>query len=508
MTRSPSLAPTVQQTGSPQRFRVHSLILLLLVVSVTGHAQQDTQQADQPKANESNHHSTHSPQLLIELTVLADNRWKLLLESDEDVSSICFLPGYPNLPWTVSAEEFELVTQDEMLQAKRRDGKLFRKVELEVVPQFRETIRDYEPIWKFSDGAFMVFSGQFPREVILESGKLQEVTRSFAFASERDENLVLDGAVHELPNPQTRIDWAPDDRDRDTYVYFGSGSIVETDVYVGLLDPALPKWIEKKFKVLAPQLTEYFTQRIGAPLPFRPMIMFSFDGQVEDRRNYTGGTLPGLVQLNLTGSGWFDDRQDAHQQFAHFLAHELAHLWNSKLIRPAKKTPAWIHEGTSELMAFNSLLHFEIIDRHDYRKRLQEAIDRFIENSQGIALNDSMEHGQSKNFYDGGILIGLMVQQAAISKDPNHDYLAFWKYFTKQVLDSERRYTAEDYVRAVKEFVEHEELNLWTTEFPKRILDDPAKIVDEMFQPLGLGQRRDDKVLIDPIVPRIVEGNR
>jgi hypothetical protein len=57
--------------------------------------------------------------------------------------------------------------------------------------------------------------------------------------------------------------------------------------------------------------------------------------------------------------------------FRHSLAHEAAHLWNSRVIRP--RGPDWIHEGGADLLAWGALRALKLSSADDYESSLSSA---------------------------------------------------------------------------------------------------------------------------------------
>ncbi|MGW8389966.1 hypothetical protein [Pseudoduganella sp. HUAS MS19] len=192
------------------------------------------------------------------------------------------------------------------------------------------------------------------------------------------------------------------------YLYVGPLHAMQGERASFLFDPATPPWIKQEVKGTVDAVTQAYRTRFGVPKErIRPAIILSMLAKTGPSDSYRGDTLPGQsVRLALYGEEWAVRTEDRQRQLRRFLAHELAHIFNAELSRPANYGHAWIHEGMAEYAALNTLTELQLISR-------QYALDTMnasINNCQlGIASRSLLDiqatSPEQKLFYDCGVAL-------------------------------------------------------------------------------------------------------
>src|SRR6185503_4914726 len=142
-----------------------------------------------------------------------------------------------------------------------------------------------------------------------------------------------------------------DSLDDGTYAYIGTAKPIETPDVLAIVDSSMPAWLRELFDRNLPALFHEYAKRFGTALPWKPVVLFSFDSSGTGYSS-GGGTLTGLISMVLTGSAWRTPSRTAMEQGFHLIAHESAHLWNGQLVSNANSgRGAWMHEGSADAMA-------------------------------------------------------------------------------------------------------------------------------------------------------------
>ncbi len=201
--------------------------------------------------------------------------------------------------------------------------------------------KDYEFFRRFTDGGLLMYTGHLYGKAYPVGGVPSDElsVQRLALEPRHGESLLIDGDSH-----RDRIIWL-DERGEGTYAYFGNLQPLKSGVMTAVLDPGLPEWLRRRFKTLLPQLFAYYGTRTGTQLRIHPVVFFSFEEADISGTDWSGGVLPGMIQLDAKGRGWIRASPSALASVFQFLAHEAAHLWNGEMYAYSGDDDAWMHEG-------------------------------------------------------------------------------------------------------------------------------------------------------------------
>ncbi|ADM08551.1 hypothetical protein PB2503_02367 [Parvularcula bermudensis HTCC2503] len=140
---------------------------------------------------------------------------------------------------------------------------------------------------------------------------------------------------------------------------------------------APPDWVEARYDSLVPDLAAV----LGLPTP---RIDLRFDPTPAPSHLVLTAhvTADETIAVRLSGAGWHRRTPQTDRQIVANLAHELAHLWQRRLL-PAPAEPRWIHEGGAEAIALSLLVDTGLwseIDRRRADSALAERCSRALEN--------------------------------------------------------------------------------------------------------------------------------
>lgn len=203
----------------------------------------------------------------------------------------------------------------------RTDSKEFQEVSFKFTSYYEMTPKDYEFFQAFSDSSLVMYTGHF--NACSDQHECNQPVE-FSFVPRSNVHGILTGRIFHSPTS-----WR-DQTHRGTYVYFGNLKPIESKFLTAILDPVMPAWMKSRFHTLLPGLFDYYAKRTGHPLTFKPFIFLNYSPEGEGNSSH-GGTLPGLIQLAISGKGWAEPGVESFISLVRFLAHESAHVWNGQL---------------------------------------------------------------------------------------------------------------------------------------------------------------------------------
>ena len=335
------------------------------------------------------------------------------------------------------AEAFEVLTpgyafsRDGEHEVLRTAGEPASTIRVRFREFTRHLPKDYEFFQKFSDGSVAIYTGHL---LVHVDGAM---VRDFRFLAPR---MVVGGRLHE-----TRAAWR-DVAGQGTYVYFGSIAPVQSEQTISIVDSGLPDWLESTSRAGLPRLFELYTRRLGAKLPDRPAVLFSWKESEQSGFSSSGGTLPGLIQLGIEGTGWKTESPEGMREIFHFLAHEAGHLWNGQIVHYPDAEDAWMHEGSADGLAERALLDMAMIDEARFLEYQTAALNQC---RRGLGTHPLRTAGARQKFelyYSCGNAIALLTE--ASTKGELFD---FWRALIANTLQQEdKQYEAEDYYAVMR----------------------------------------------------------
>ena len=161
--------------------------------------------------------------------------------------------------------------------------------------------------------------------------------------------------------------------------------------------------------------------------------------------------MTGLINITLTGSAWRTSSAEALVQSFYLLAHESAHLWNGQLVTSAGGRGSWMHEGSADAMANEMLLAFGMIDRDEWRRRRENAINQCAAQVAEVSVHMAAQRGAFRTFYDCGFVLALWTEAAVRHQSPDEDLFSFWRELVSAAQANGRRYDEGLYFGVMRE---------------------------------------------------------
>jgi hypothetical protein len=340
------------------------------------------------------------------------------------------------------AEAFEVLTpgyafaRDGEHEVLRTSGEPASTIRVRFKEFTRHLPKDYEFFQKFSDGSVAIYTGHL---LVNVDGAM---VRDFRFGAPQ---MVVGGTLRQSRSTWTRASWRDVDG-QGTYVYFGAIEPVQSEQTISIVDSGLPDWLENTSRHGLPQLFELYTRKLGARLADRPTVLFSWKESEQTGFFSSGGTLPGLIQLGIEGTGWKTESDDGLREIFHFLAHEAAHLWNGQIIHYPDEEDAWMHEGSADGLAERTLLDMGMIDEARFLAYQTAALNQC---RRGLGTHPLRTAGSRQKFelyYSCGNAIALLTEAST-----RGDLFDFWRALIAHTLQQDdKQYEAEDYYAVMR----------------------------------------------------------
>jgi hypothetical protein len=293
---------------------------------------------------------------------------------------------------------------------------------VEFADDFSEREKDYLLNVGFTDGGRLLYTGHL---------RVSDAHHDWCFRSSRNRTIrVLDRSAEGL------LAWTSP---ADTYVYFGSIVPVSTPRMTLIVDPGLPPWIVKQFRERVPPIFDYFAAKMDTDLGFRPLVLLSYGGAESSGFSFKGGTLRGLVQLEVRGNGWSKESREGSEEWFRRVAHEVFHLWESQ--RFVKDDRAeWLGEASAEYASVMAFRELGGGDEQTMHRRVVEAANECIINIGDTSLSTASERGRFRNVYT----CGLVTQWIAAARTGG-----VWRLF-RTTFDRKLPYTTADYLSSLR----------------------------------------------------------
>lgn len=357
------------------------------------------------------------------------NTWSVSYEFPSPVHTVRFTRpghGYRQSHWRVlepAGLAIERRGEEDVLSAPESSS--FRTLRLEVATYADKPEKDYQVFIPYSDGAVLFYTGVLG----LAPGEAGEAPPLRVLLTPRPgERVVVAGQSSER-----EVRWegaAP-----GTYAYFGTSTAVQEGV-TAVVDPGMPRALREHIEHLLPKLFALYTARTGSPLTFSPALFLSFGlAPKPGSISVSGGTLPGLVQLDirLGGGRLAEGDQEVTTWVSELVAHEAAHLWNGELASHDVTGGDWMHEGGAEAFALRALVELGAVPAEHVRKRLSDAVSECLFNLEGAPLRESSRPGKYTNYYRCGLLISALAEASARQSSPGSDIFALWGRLLRDV---------------------------------------------------------------------------
>ncbi|WP_440906231.1 hypothetical protein ACMZOO_08375 [Catenovulum sp. SX2] len=377
--------------------------------------------------------STIQQQLHIHITYLQEaDSWQVEYQLPSAVESIEFRRRSNfdrSQIYQIDQAKFVWQKEGAVLGIRRVDGSKFDSLKLTFKSHYKFILKDYTQNIKYTDGSVMLYTDHL---------SLASDQQSVFHFDAANQNITFLGKTY-----FEQAVWHSNLQD-GTYIYVGSLKPIENQYMLAIVDPGMPDWVWQQTQQNFPKLFNFYTDKTGQKLNFKPIVYFNYDQTQGDYANYSGGTLEGLVQLSLTGKNWQDENNDLYNALFEFLAHEAAHFWNGQMFKFADHQHAWMHEGGADAFAYLAMEHFALLTSEQVRQLFEDDANECLLKKGAEALVQSSELGLYRNYYSCGAVMAFASHLALQAHDNQLSLFDLWRgIFNKNLAD--KTYNHEDY---------------------------------------------------------------
>lgn len=406
--------------------------------------------------------------------------WRVTYQLPEAVTRVYFyrVGSLPRDAWQWGNPDLQLgQTNSGQHYVESQTGQPFAELTVDFASDQRTTPKDYELNFAFSDGAELLYTGH----LLLSPTPEAKVDHQFTFNTAADRHIIVAGERR-----QQKHQWL-DQELRGTYVYFGQQTPVQGAQMLGVVDPGLPPWVQEKLQQYLPQLFDFYAAKTGISLDFTPVIYFTFSDTELAGTQYSGGTLPGLIQLHLTGQDWHAASPENLNGLLLFLAHEAAHLWNSQLIQSDPRTEhSWIHEGGADAFAVRALVHLGVWSDKQAQQAQEGHVNTCLDGLQGHAITDHDGHRNFSVYYACGATIAWLSERALQQQRSAADLFDLWRDLMARVQTKDLVLGPEQYYKSLLQLSQNpilvSHILTWLTEPEKQ----PNVAMQDAFAAVGM----------------------
>ncbi|KKO48889.1 hypothetical protein VT06_09075 [Arsukibacterium sp. MJ3] len=374
-----------------------------------------------------------------------ENQWQVIYQLPIAVDHVAFSRN-SNFDrrdlYQIDPAKFVWDKAGDVLLIKSIDGSKFTSLELSFNSYYDFIQKDYTHNIKYTDGSSLLYTNHLALGAnIIDDTAISPIGASFAGTQFHfyapGQNIVFLGQ-HYKDHAQWTLE------NEGTYIYFGTIAPIETANMLAIVDPKLPPWVWAHTQQYFPKLFNFYQEKTGQALNFKPVVFFNFDQLSGDYANYSGGTLDGLVQLTINGKRWSEENEEQFNTLFFFLAHEAAHFWNGQMFSFAEQNHAWLHEGGADAFANLAMLEFGLINHPQMLQQFEEAANSCVLNKGAESLEQSASLWRYRNYYNCGAAMALASHVAIQTTAPEKSVFDVWKAIFKSNATS-RTYNQQDY---------------------------------------------------------------
>jgi hypothetical protein len=300
----------------------------------------------------------------VKLTHTAKDNWRADFEFSEPVEKLELSytgTSYRQQAWHIRTPGVALQRHgdDELLVASEPVQRV--SVDVDLFLPYGE--KSYTPMDRYSDGGTDVYLGFFDGRAIV-GGKPRALLIRFSL-----QPLPGEHAVAPPDNPQLP----------DMYAYFGPSQPIQGGASKLIVDPATPAWAQEVLRTTTDRVSAFYTQSLGRPLVFSPLVMVAMGDLTRPGYSVKGGAIGYQVVYRMEGAQITIDTPDGRARLAHVVAHELAHIWQSSVKQGGiGEGPAWVHEGGAEALATAALRDSGIVSAEQSSAMVRKLVEECI----------------------------------------------------------------------------------------------------------------------------------
>lgn len=302
--------------------------------------------------------------------------------------------------WKAKSDDFELAHLSGNDVIRRTDGKLFETVAFVVdivdisLPNY---YRPFSPLFESNNG-LVAHTGQY----FVCRNICGDTTTTWQIEIE----AVNKNIIHYQGASISKASWQDSGDGRPFYV--GSMSPIESEYLVAIIDPGLPAKLKTILDAELPSLIDRLGEKFEA-LKTKPLVFATYHRGDPERRGFQGGVLNKTVFMHWWGTNL--EQRINENDTLWFIAHEIAHFYQSQQSAVDVDEVAWIHEGFAELMAANLLAQtnddLKSYVQHRYRAAKESC-------ATGLEITPIGKATQLKQFdlhYKCGLLLHRFISQ-------------------------------------------------------------------------------------------------
>ncbi len=407
------------------------------------------------------------------------DRWTVTYRTNQPVSNLVF-DRQDNLfraaNWISKSANIVIKKEEKSESITSLNGDHFDTASFEFASYYERTPKDYEFFQPFSDGSLVMYTGHYNA---CPSNMECDEPIEFTFQGRTTDNIVILGKVNAAKSQWIDQTW------RGTYVYFGKIIPLEKKYLTAIIDPAIPSWLKNKFHEVLPKIFDLYTKETGFPLTFKPFVFLSYTPKGLGSQR-TGGTLPGLIQMSLSGKGWEKENKNAYVELARFFAHEGAHLWNGQLFH-SSSGDMWMHEGGADAFAYFALYKLGLVDQQGFSDLQSGAYTNCVSKLKNRPLKEVLEDPEFRAHYSCGAMAALITHVAVKKKNKTQGLFEFWHaLFAKVRNQNLKTYDESMYFSTLSEMSGNQELANRLQKFINGPIENPNKFVRTELENLGI----------------------
>lgn len=351
---------------------------------------------------------------LVTIAHVGKDHWRFVYDLSRDARSIMLGPKaekYHAAAWKLP-DAFHVLVQAPYSYLERRDGKPFRQVAIDV--------RSYRPIVPYAPQPFAVFD----KGTAVNTGPLGFAARigaarmmmafvpKYSFVGLPDETVLVPG---KKPGAVTQIELPSN----GLFIYFGKlEGLHETARVRSILDTDFPSALTKPYVSSVEAYASLYDRRLRVAQPGKLVIMVAY--QEAPGLGFGGNAQNFQIMAKARGPHTLAADRQTVQKMRLFFAHEMAHIWQTRL---GHDTARWFSEGEAELLALYALERQGHITSEEVAENLTARISACVKSLRRTSLFDAHRHGEPQANYSAGTLV-VAAALAATSADGTQEDIA------------------------------------------------------------------------------------
>lgn len=380
------------------------------------------------------------PAVTIEIRPLGGQQWQADYQWAEPVQALRFLHAGQQLRpgrWALQTPGTRLEPMGRTARIVREDGRTFDSISLIFEEDRRQVDTGYPLFQGFSDGGLLLNTAYL-------------VARPMRRADDRASGLPghLEFVIHPRPGEIVAAGGQHADqpiRLRHTrggsWVYLGAVQPRVVGQAMAIVDPGAPAWVRNTAATVLPASIGWLAEALGTAPAQRPSLLLTADPDGE--AGVGGGVRDAQVHIALSGPDWAERTDERHARLVRLIAHESAHLWNSRMARNRDhRRHRWLHEGSADALADAAIAALELLPAERIRRFREDALNDCIQELGSDSLAAQTQRRRYGAHYDCGSSFERLV---AAHSGPG----ALWRQVLARAAAGDGRYGLDSYLDSV-----------------------------------------------------------